>query len=462
MTDRPYLFLQFSENACGLFLPKVYFPALKAKIKRGENMTKKKGFTVAAVVLLVAVLSGTAVYGFMQAAKYKRDMQYGYRRALNDLDDHVGNIETTLDKAAYANTATEQNGLAAKLMRESSMAKSSLSILPVGDSSLDNVSKYISQVGDFSMSLAKRISSGEKITADEYKTMQNLKSYSKKLVTDVQNVDVDFSGSNAFHDAMKDTAKDFSDFPSLIYDGPFSDNVTNQKPKLTQGKSQILQGNAGNIAADFLGTDQSRLSHTQDSAGNLPTYNFTANGGVIRICVTKAGGFISSMTDSRSVDTAKFGYADASKKARAFLDARGIRNMKESYYMITDNVCLINYAFEQDGIVCYPDLVKVGIALDNGEIVRFESTGYIMNHHSSTLAAKLTAQQAQKSVSPNLTVGQSRPALIPTPGNNEKLTYEFLCSGSGSDRVLVYIDAENGYEDDILILQQTDQGILTK
>ncbi len=113
---------------------------------------------------------------------------------------------------------------------------------------------------------------------------------------------------------------------------------------------------------------------------------------------------------------AKLGYPDASKKARAFLNARGIQNMKESYYMITDGVCLINYAYVQDGIVCYPDLVKVGIALDNGEIVRFESTGYLMNHHARTLTAKLTAQQAQKSVSPNLTVKQCRAALIPTSG----------------------------------------------
>lgn len=427
-----------------------------------KRMKKKKIFTVAAVVLLVAALGGTAVYGLMQAEQYKRDLQYGYRRAMNDLNDHVGNIETTLNKAVYANTATEQNGLAAKLMRESSMAKSSLSVLPVGDNSLNNVSKFITQVGDFSMSLADRISAGQKITNEEYKTMHSLESYSQKLVTDMQNVNVDFSNNTAFHDAMKDTAKDFNDFPSLIYDGPFADNVMNQKPKLTQGKEQILQGNAQNIAADFLNTTQNKLSHTQDTAGNLPTYNFTANNGEINISVTKAGGLVSDMTDSRQTGDMKLDYAAASKKARAFLNSRGIQNMKETYYMITDGVCLINYAYDQNGIICYPDLVKVGIALDNGEVVRFQSTGYIMNHTQRKLATKLTAQQAQKSVSPNLTVKQVKPALIPTAGNNEKLTYEFLCAGSQSDRVLVYINADTGYEENILIIQQSDQGILTK
>lgn len=427
-----------------------------------KHMKKRKIFTVVAVALIIAALCGSTYYGLSQAEKYRRDLQYGYRRSLTDLNDHVGNIETTLNKAVYANTATEQNGLAAKLMRESSMAKTSLSALPVGDNSLNNVSKFITQVGDFAMSLARRISAGDKITKEEYKTMQSLESYSQKLVTDMQNVNVDFSNTTAFHDEMKDTAKDFSDFPSLIYDGPFSDNVMSQKPKLTEGKEQILQGNAQNIAAAFLNTTQDKLAHTQDTAGNLPTYNFTANNGEVSLSVTKAGGFVSDMTNSRAVADMKLDYTAASKKARDFLNSRGLRNMKESYYMITDNICLINYAYVQDGIICYPDLVKVGIALDNGEVVRFQSTGYIMNHRNRSLAPKLTAQQAQKSVSPNLSVKQSRLALIPTAGNNEKLTYEFLCSGAQSDRVLVYINADTGYEENILIIQQSDQGILTK
>ncbi len=425
-------------------------------------MRKKKISAVVSVVLLVAVLSGTAVYSSMQAEKYKRGLQYGYRRALSDLGNHVGNIETALEKAPYTNTPTEQNGLAAKLMQESGMAKSALSVLPVGDNSLDNVSRFITQVGDFAMSLSKRTSQGEAITADEFKTMQSLGTYSKKLSNDMQTVDIDFSDAETFHDSVKETANDFSNFPSLIYDGPFSSSVMNRKPKFTQGKEQVLQGNAENIAADFLGMKQSQLTHTQDNAGTLPVYNFTAENGNITISVTKAGGLVSSMVDSRAVGSSKLGYAEASKKARDFLGSRGIKSMKESYYAIEDNICLINYAYDQDGVICYPDLIKVGVALDNGKIARFESAGYIMNHHDRNLKAKLTAAQAKEKVSPRLKIIQSRPALIPTDGGSEKLTYEFLCSGINNERVLIYINADTGYEENILIIQQSDHGILTK
>jgi spore germination protein len=291
--------------------------------------------------------------------------------------------------------------------------------------------------------------------------MEALETYAKKLQQDLQDVHPDFSSAN-FNDSLKDTEEDFTNFPSMIYDGPFSDHIGQMKPKLTEGKQTIQQGNAQSIAADFLGLSESELSHTQDTAGNMPTYNFTAKDGTIRICVTKAGGFISDMANTRNIGDTKLDYNTACEKARAFLDSRGIQNMKESYYVINDGICMINYAYLQDGIICYPDLVKVGVALDNGDIVRFQSTGYLMNHTDRTLSASLSSADAQEKVSKNLTVQLSRLALIPTPGLNEVLCWEFQCIGKNDDRVLVYINANTGYEENILILQSSDNGVLAR
>ncbi|MVB11134.1 Sporulation protein YpeB [Caprobacter fermentans] len=424
-------------------------------------MKKRRIATLAIVLTIILSLGGATVYGYTQAERYKRDLQYGYTRSLSDLRDCVDNIQITLNKAVYANTATEQNGLAAKLMRESSMAKAAISVLPLTENSVDNVSKFITQVGDFSMSLSRKISQGDAISDTEYKSMQNLESYAKKLQKDLQDVDPDFSSTD-FNDSLKNTEQDFSNFPSMIYDGPFSDHIGQMKPKLTEGKKTIPQGNAQNLAAAFIGLKQSELTHTQDTEGNMPTYNFTAKDGAIRISVTKAGGYISEMANTRSVGGKKLDYKAASEKARAFLDGRGIQNMKETYYVMNDGICMINYAYLQDGILCYPDLIKVGVALDNGEIVRFQSAGYLMNHKSRTLNASLSSADAQKKVSSSLTVKLSRLALIPTPGLNELLCWEFQCTGNNGDRVLVYINAKTGYEEDILILESSDNGVLAR
>lgn len=399
--------------------------------------------------------------GYTSANKYRTQLNYNYTRAINDLNGCVENIETTLNKAVYANTATQQNGLAAKLMRETSIAKASVAVLPTTGNSLDKVSKFITQAGDFAMSLSAKVSAKQKITDKEYQTMQELEKYAKTLRGSLLGIQPNLE-TPEFTAALEKTASDFTDFPTLIYDGPFSDHINQMKPKLIQGKKEILQGNAQNTAAEFLSVTQDKLAHTQDTAGNLPTYNFTGNSGAVRISVTKAGGYISNMTNSREVNAENLTYEDAAKKAREFLKSRDIVNMKESYYVINDGICTINYAYMQGDIVCYPDLIKVLVALDNGEIVGFDSVGYIMNHTDRNLSPKLTADQAQKNVSSHLKVQKRGLALIPTPGLNEVLCYEFSCTGQDSDRVLVYINANTGFEEQILILQSTDNGVLTK
>ena len=42
-----------------------------------------------------------------------------------------------------------------------------------------------------------------------------------------------------FGDELAAYAEDFQDYPTLIYDGPFSDHITQQKPKLIEAMAQV-------------------------------------------------------------------------------------------------------------------------------------------------------------------------------------------------------------------------------
>ena len=422
----------------------------------------KQKQTIIMVILCAAViaLGGATVNGYMTANRYKTNLDYNYQRAMNDLGDCVENIESTLTKGIYANTATQQNGLAAKLMRETSMAKAALAVLPVGDNTLDTVNKYIAQVGDFAMSLSNKVSAGQKITDEEYQTLQELGKYASSLKKNLSEANPDFS-SEAVGESFQQTAEDFTDFPSLIYDGPFSDHIMQMTSRMVEGMKELTKEEAQDAAAKFLGMNSDELTPAEDTAGNLPTYNFS--GESVRISLTKQGGLMSNFINSREIGEQKIDYAAASKKARAFLEQHGYPNMKESYYAISDGICTINYAYEMDGVTCYPDLVKVAVAMDLGDIVEMNATGYIMNHTERDLSSRtLTVEQAQEKVSPRLTVRSSGVALIPTPGLDEVLTYEFACTGQNDEEVLVYINCNTGYEEQIYILQKSDNGILVK
>ena len=71
-------------------------------------MTKNRKvlFLSLALVAVILVLGGTTVSGYMQASKYKMNLNYNYQRAVTDLGDCVDNIENTLNKSIYANTPT--------------------------------------------------------------------------------------------------------------------------------------------------------------------------------------------------------------------------------------------------------------------------------------------------------------------------------------------------------------------
>ena len=444
-------------------------------------MTRRRKIQIISVLSVAFLaLAGTAYGGYSLAGKYRRGLELTYQRALSDLGDYVAAMETTLDKSLYANTLPQQTGVAAKLIRESSGAQAALSALPSSGSDLSDVSRFLSQVGEYSLSLSSKASSGEEITEEEYAKLQELAGYAGTLQQSLNDMEAKLFGSgesigkaetfldnletqevSSFQTSLEDTAKEFADYPTLIYYGPFSDHIGQMTPKFLDGEQEIPQGNAQTVAAEFWGVDHAEAEHTNDTAGGLPTYNFSY--GSARVSVTKAGGYVASMIDSREISQPSLGYEEALAKAKEFLEGRGVTGMKESYYVIHDGKCVINFAYSEGDLIFYPDLIKVAVALDNGQVVEYDSTGYLMNHHNRPPQEPvLTMEEAQTSVSPYLQVERGIPCVIPTSGLNEVLCYEFLCHSEDGEEVLVYIDAATGMEEQILILLKSDEGVLTR
>lgn len=443
-------------------------------------MTRRRKIQILSLgAAAIAVLGGTTASGYALAGKYRADLEYTYRRALSDLGDCVSNMETMLQKAEYAGTARQINGISAKLMEESSGAKASLAALPLSSAELGNISRFIAQVGDYSLALATRVNSGETITDADYETLASMREYAGMFREELDSVQERFEDGSlsigqtelfldnlehesvpVFGDNFEEAANDFKDYPTLIYDGPFSDHIGQATPKFLEGEPELLQGNAENSAAKFWGVSHDEITHVNDTEGNLPTYNFML--GDARLSVTKAGGYIASLINPRQIGAETLDYEAALAKAQEFFSRRGITDLQASYYVINDGKCTINFAAVQDGVLLYPDLVKAAVALDNGEIVEYNSSGYLMNHTQRDVTPVISEGQARGSVSPRLTAEPGKLCVIPTSGKNEVLCYEFLCTAENGQHVLVYVNAANGSEEQILLLMESDQGILTR
>lgn len=180
----------------------------------------------------------------------------------------------------------------------------------------------------------------------------------------------------------------------------------------------------------------------------------------IYIGVSEAGGKVVWMANPRGVSNVNISAKQAEERAAKFLKEKGYQDMEPNYSLKYDGTMLFNFAYKQDEVTIYPDLVKVKVALDNGEIVGFDSSTYLMNHKDRNIEKpSLTKEEARKKVRVDFDINSIRLAMIPK-GSKELLCYEFKGKYKDSD-FIIYINAMSGKEEQILQIIKDENGTLT-
>ena len=435
------------------------------------------------ITALVVVLLSWGITQTVRRRQYETEMNITRSRAIAQLCEYFDSIETGLTKGAYANTPPMLAQISSDLRRQASGAKTALSTLDTGDTQLFNIYKYLSQAGEYTSSLGRKAAAGETITDEERGQLLQLTAYARKLKEQFSYMNelleagaFSFTAVNAALNAAGDAAGDsvsflssaagaeesFSDFPTLLYDGPFSDGILNKKSKLLAEAPEVSANKAQQIAANMLGAPEAAYAVDDgESDGRLPVRTFTYNGKVA--AVTKNGGYLCYLLSDAFAGESIFTGEEAVAIAAAFLQKAGYMDMVSSYYATNDGICTVNFAYQQGNYICYPDLIKVGVSLSDGTIVALDASAYLMNHSARSIPAEeLAPKAAMGALREDLRIGRIRCAVIPTPSAGEKYTYEFLCTDPDGQDALVYIDTTTGEEDEILLLLYSDGGTLTK
>lgn len=430
---------------------------------------------------LIAVLAFSAYSYSAKAKSARQELNYQYMKNISDLSVHMQNIDSDLTKLMVSGTPQMLSSLSAKVWRESGFAKDLITALPIEYLELQNTNKFLSQVGDYCVSLAKDASNGKKMDYQSRKNLSALKGYSQSMVGEVLAVadavqtgslSLEQADTNINHDFDSDPQQGniadgftefeggFTEYPSLIYDGPFSDHIMQKEPEKTKNAIATSRAQAKEKAAAILKVSADNLTEGNDEESKLPSYTFYA--GESDISITKKGGYLSYMLKSRAVNSQAISPEEAVNKAMNFLSDIGIYSMRSTYYEITNNVITVNFAFVQDETVMYTDLIKVSVAMDDGEILSFDGRGFLVNNRQRQLTEPaITAEQAQAALNPDLSVSSVTMCVIPSVGLNEVYCYEFKCSAQDDSQVLVYINAETGNEEQILLLMISENGQLT-
>ncbi len=424
--------------------------------------------------LLVAIVFLAAVIFFinrdMQAEEFENEIRMDYQRCFTEAVQYVDDLQLSLEKSKFVNDPGQMMRLSGEIYRQATSAAANLALLPLKTEPLEHLNEFLNQVGNYAYSLSFKMLEGEKITEEEYLNLKNLEGYAKsvaaaldKNLEDLYNGTLDIrktaegSTPSGIDQVLGEIETQLHDYPALIYDGPFSSHLTDRKPLFLEGMNEISAEEALNKVKKL--SKRENLEVVEEK-GNLPAFYVYDKDGTFSAAITKKGGYLLSYLDDRTVADATVGIADAKVAASTFLESMGFKNMKESYYEIISDVALINYAATQEGYTLYPDLIKVKVALDTGEVVGCETRGYLMYHKERDIPKiKVSEEEAKGKINSHVEILSASLAVVPSESGSESFCWQIEGALDGR-HCLIYVNTQTGAEEKLFILIESETGTL--
>ncbi len=453
----------------------------KAELKemREKNRQKNKGYGgwLAAVITLgiaTLVLASVLTINFLMPSKEQTLLESNYRKSFYDTIDQVDNMDLNLSKALNTSDKTALQGYLLDLAINSELAENDVGQLPLKDENKFYTTKIINQIGDFAKYLNKKLARGEDLSKTDKENLTALYNANKNLLDYFQtmntNMGEDFNFTNMSDqtkeniviDNLKELENLSTEYPELIYDGPFSDGLDNRELKGLSGDQITSQEALTIFNKTFGGLGISDIKNDGETSGVIECYNVSAKyeDDMIYAQVSKIGGKIIMFEYAGECNQVNFESEYALKTSVEFLESLEINDMMPVWINLSNNVYTVNLAYSISGVPVYSDLIKVRVCADSGKVLGMEAITYYTNHVERTLETPvLTQEQAQEKVSETISVDTVRLSIVPIGNSSEKLAYEFSGESQGST-YYVYIDAMTGAQIQMFKVIESTEGTL--
>ncbi len=441
------------------------------------------------VAVVAFLLVAVGFWGYNQYEERQQMQVYlgnQYNESFYKLVEQIEDVTALLGKGVVATGQTQFVTLLSDCWRQAMAAQESLNNLPISNATLVDTSKFLTQVGDYSMVLARQNLQQRTVTEEEKDRLKSLRAKSAELSETLHNIAASVNqGDINWWEVVTKTSRAIEredetytpesftplvepnePFPTLIYDGPFSDHIDAENPKGLTGEV-VNKDRAREVASSFPDYPENQnlvvKDFEEDIKGKIEAYIFSVqpddneeNHSLIQ--VTKKGGHVIMYMNPRNIGQRKISRVDAINKGDQFLKSRKLTNMVPTYSWIEDDVLTVSYAYKQDDVIIYPDLIKLKIAMDNGQIIGYDALGFLMSHTQRDLQEPEVNEEEVKSyLDAKFQVEVVRLAVIPTSALKEIFTWEARVSYE-EETYLFYYDVSTGEEVNILRVIDTPEG----
>ena len=439
----------------------------------------KKG-AIAAIVLSCVVGAGALTYAGVSWATtantlgmYKTQLEYVYQRNLYELTDNINNIESNLSKLEVSTDKNVQSKYLSNIVALANTAQDNIATLPIEHNAINDTTTFVNQLSGFCLVLQQDLIDGDEISMDDMDQIAALHESSQNIKYELNRLVVLVSTDYSIVDHVKDPNKDTSDFnnqfnglnndiveyPQLIYDGPFSDSVTNKEIKgLSENEINATEA-LNRVKEWFVGYEVTQNGETN---GKFETFNFMISKGDENYFaqVTKRDGILLQLNSGYEAGSAVKSEDECRTAAETFAKNIGFTDVRAVWSTVSEGFAYVNLCSIQNDVIVYPDMIKVKVACDTGNIVGWEAQSWAYNHtERKNLSPAIDEIEARAALTMDVDVRTVKLAVIPNDYVGETLCYEFMCVSGGST-YYIYVNADTGQQVNILKVVETDDGNL--
>ena len=422
-------------------------------------------------VLTVGFGTGYAITQ-TQALAYKDNLENVYESNFYSFLDNVNNLDNKLSKTLNSTSSNFQRKTLLEASKNASEAEIAVASLPLSPYDIQETVRMINQISGYTSTLSDKLVDGQ-LTQSDYKTLQevhegvsqlktSLNDFARKLEKGYSIVDgAGYNSPNDFALSLSTFKDNDVTYPSMIYDGPFSDSVVFGEIKGLKG-DKVSKGEASQRLQKFF-KNASSVEYEGQTNGRFDTYNFrvyNSSDEMLFVQVSQIGGYILTISGAGENGNKKIDFNEAKTIALNFAIDNGIESPEVVWHDSIGNDVYFNITPTQNGIVLYPDLVKVKINLVSGSVVGYDSTSYFTNHTERSLSkGELSYSQASGRVPSNFELIGHRIVLSPLDYNREVVCMEIEATEDGSTYYF-YFNSNSGELENVLKVIKTDDGNL--
>lgn len=439
---------------------------LNEDVQREKKASKAQKMLPILIVSCVAllVILGAVLIAFYQLKKTDKQnaktLESVYSSSYYSMVDSVNNLQVNADKFETLTTSMSQRSLLKDMEQDCSYIIAGLSVLPIDAQNSNSAIKFFNQLSGVCEAYITAIDKGEELTSEQLllidKAEQALSIIKSKLNTHndmVKKGEYEFitngifnsEGVTQFSNSIGDLTSNEVDYPTMIFDGPFSAALENKEIK-GLSEVEVSQEEAYEYLKNTVyKNDDVQINFVTETSGDFDTYDFEIIKNKITYIaqVSKRQGLLLNLCGYAEKEDANISSEQAQQMAINFAKKAGFGDLVAVWVEVNENVAYINLAPTQGGVILYPDLVKVKVDMFAQTIIGFEAKNYAFNHVKRNITTSISIKEAEKELGFDYKLLNTRKAVIALDDASEVSVYEFVCERIGG-LFYYYVDANNG------------------